>query len=196
MTFNKTVHKLMFTIPKEFEPFMEVWRGLPRRTHPLLPSRTDIVPEAFGELLSCMALTNMLGPRNLNIFFIGSHFEWNASLEASGQNYYDLLPEEFHEPMATFHKTLMETPCGAFISDVITTAHGSEYTHDTLQMPYADEEGIVHYLMAYGYGRKPYADYAQRTVKSHRPSSIKDLHYIDLGAGVPAFYIENFKSHS
>lgn len=186
----------MTAIPPEFTAFLNVWDALPRVKHPLLPSAHDIVPHAFGELLACMALTEMLAPQNLKIFFIGSRFEMNASLEAAGKNYYDLLPDEFHKPMAAFHKALMGTPCGAYVCDAITTSQGNSYTHETVQMPYTDSAGDVRFLLAYGHGRKPYADTGERVSRSHTPSNIKELRYIDLGAGTPTAYVENFTFHA
>ena len=49
--------------------------------------------------------------------------------------------------------------------------------------------------MAYGYGRKPFANTGRRSDESHQPSSIKDMQYIDIGAGAPASYVENFEFH-
>ncbi|MCJ9427509.1 PAS domain-containing protein [Kordiimonas marina] len=185
----------MFVPNPEFDAFYNAWRRLPRRAHDLLPSRSDVGPDTFPGLLPFMALTEMLGPCYLHIFYAGSGFERNAGLPIADQNYYDLLPLEFHKPMAKFHEILLETPCGAEVSDIIVTSQGSRYLHETMQLPLVDDDGDVRFLMAYGLGRKPFEDASSRTRESHSPGNIKELHYLDIGAGAPSARIEDFIFH-
>lgn len=185
----------MFAPNPGFDAYYSAWARLPRRTHALLPCRHDVTPATFGSLLHFMALTEMIAPYNLQIFYAGSGFERNAGLPITECNYYDLLPKAFHEPMAKFHEILLGTPCGAVISDVIVTSQDSRYIHETMQLPLADEDGDVCYLMAFGLGRKPFEDPSGRTEASHQPGNIKELHYLDLGAGAPTARIEDFIFH-
>ena len=113
-------------------------------------------------------------------------------LAVTGKNYYDLLPETYHQSMSVFHSILQDTPCGAYIVDAIETTSGNRYVHETLQLPISDEFGEVRYLLVYGLDRKPYGDRGSRTDESHQPSNIKEMHYIDLGAGAPTVCVENF----
>ncbi|WP_417450755.1 hypothetical protein [Kordiimonas sp.] len=114
----------------------------------------------------------------------------------TGKNYYDLLPASFHKPMSIFHNNMLDTPCGAYVADVIGTTAGTRYIHHTLQLPAADEAGNICYLIAFGLARRPYGDQGIRTETSHQPSNIKELFYIDLGAGMPSAYIKDFEFHA
>ncbi|TNE62833.1 MAG: PAS domain-containing protein [Alphaproteobacteria bacterium] len=182
----------MFILKPEFERFLAVWRSLPRDSHPLLPAKRDVTPAVFGDFLRRMAMTEMRAPQNLLIFFAGSEFEHNAGLDITGRNYYDLLPPAFFKPMTTFHENLLGTPCGACIADVIVTSSGARYLHETIQLPLTDGMGTVRYLMGYGLARKPAGDDGYRVQASHQPGNIKELHYLDLGAGAPGERIEDF----
>mgnify|MGYP003647924906 CR=1 FL=1 len=185
----------MIDLDPEFDNFLACWHQLPRRAHSILPCKSDITPFSFGEVLKHVGFAEMLAPYNLKIFFAGSGFERNAGFEVTGKNYYDILPKAFQEPMAAFHKYLLGTPCGAYIADVISTTSGNQYIHHNVQMPVCDDTGQVKYLLAYGLDRKPYDDKGTRTDSSHAPSNIKDMFYIDLGAGAPSAYVTDFKFH-
>ncbi|WP_286828196.1 MULTISPECIES: PAS domain-containing protein [Kordiimonas] len=183
----------MFNLPPELDRFFTVWKALPRTAHSLLPCKNEITPAALGDLLHSTGIAKMVAPFNLQVTYAGSGYEKSASTHVTGSNYYDLLPPAFHKPMALFHNNLLGTPCGAFVADVITTTSGSQYLHETIQLPMADPQGDPIYLVAYAHGRKPYGDTGERKPGNHNASSVRDMFYLDLGAGAPGDYIKNFR---
>lgn len=185
----------MFQPNPDFEPFLALWRSLPRDHHPLVPRRKDINPVLFGSFLNLIGIAEMKGPFNLQVTYAGSGYEHGASFQVNGKNYYDLLPEPFARPMAIFHDNLLGTPCGAYISDVVTTTSGTRYLHESLQLPLCNNDGDLKYIMAFGVGRKPWEEAGKRTKGDHNATNIKEMHYFDIGAGAPAARIENFRFH-
>lgn len=182
----------MDKLSDSFTPFVRRWLALPRERHPLLPCRSDLSPTTFGEFLPQLCVTESIAPMKLPIVYAGTAFERAAGYPLTGINYYALLPEGFRKSVAQFHAFILKTPCAAFVRDVITTDRGSRYLHETLHLPMADDEGNVRYVIAYGMGRRPLEDRSERPVEDQRDSHIKDLRYLNLGAGAPAGYIKNF----
>lgn len=185
----------MALLPPEFSPFMSAWDNLPRQVNPVVPHKKDISPALFGEFLHLVCVTEMVARRHLKILFVGSEFERLAGFGADLENYYDMLPAKFMAQTEIFHDIVLGTPCGAFIGDVITTTSGVCYLHETVHLPLADADGEVRYLMVYGVGRKPTSDYSPRSTGNHNESNIKELRYLDLGAGAPADRIRDFRFH-
>ncbi|NVJ98584.1 MAG: PAS domain-containing protein [Alphaproteobacteria bacterium] len=185
----------MYQPDPDFEPFMALWRNLPRTHHPVLPRRKDINPVLFGAYLPLIGIAEMVAPFHMQVIYAGSGYERSASFEVNGKNYYDLLPPDFAKPMAIFHEHILGTPCGAYIGDVITTSKGNQYLHESLQLPLCSDQGDVRYLMAFGVGRKQLDDASSRTAGDHNAGNIKEMHYVDLGAGTPKARIENFVFH-
>jgi hypothetical protein len=183
----------MFQLPSEFTPFLDQWNDLPRDSHAVLPQRTDISPVTFGPFLPLMCIAEFMAQRHMQIVYAGSEFERLAGFSPDVENYYDLLADDFADAAAVFHRIIRDAPCGAFIGDVITTTSGARYLHETLHLPLADEAGMPRYLLIYGVGRKPAGENGTRTWENHRASQIKELHYLDLGAGAPTQRVENFK---
>ncbi len=182
-------------LPQSFTPFLEKWNGLDRHAHPILPCRADLSPLRFGEFLPNICVTERLGPMNLPIRYAGSAFERAAGYPLNGKNYYNLLPKAFRKSVAVFHDYIVSTPCGAFVRDIISTDSGSRYLHETIHLPLVDNAGDVRYVMAYGLGRKAIDDKGTRPIEDQSDSHIKDLFYLDLGAGAPTTCIENFIFH-
>lgn len=176
-----------------FKEFLACWDKLPRRTHPFLPSKGDINPVTFGSLIQNTGLAEYQGKMNMHVFFYPTALEQQSGLKITGQNYYDLIDENFKIPLNRFHRHILETPCGAFIADVVTTRSGSSYLYETYQYPVADENGHVRYLLVYGLGRRPFEDTTGRQLGNHVASNIKEMVYIDLGAGAPSERIEDFR---
>ncbi|NVJ71196.1 MAG: hypothetical protein HWE08_12620 [Alphaproteobacteria bacterium] len=182
----------MDTIPEAFQPFIQKWSSLPPRKHPFLPCRSDLTSRLFAEFLPLLCITQVVAPMILPIIYAGEAFERSAGYKLNGVNYYDLLPKKFRKSVAIFHSNILETPCGAFVRDVITTDAGSRYLHETIHLPMVDDEGQVRYVIAYGLGRKPFGDRGIRPKEDQSDTHIKDMHYIDLGAGAPRTYFKNF----
>ena len=186
----------MFRIEPEFEKFEHCWRGLPKSNHPLLPSRREVNPATFGELLHQTCLGEWVTPGEMRLFYAGSGFERNAGFQVTGQNYYSLLPAFFVPVVKNFHAQLFGTPCGAYVGDLVTTTTGGRHMHYTMHLPLTDDGGVPRYLLIVGLDRKPAGDLGQRAPASVGESSIKDLAYLDLGAGVPAGYVKGFVRHT
>jgi len=129
----------------------------------------------------------------LTILFVGTEMERLSGLIASGKNYYSLISDDLKPLMNFHHKTLFETPCSAYVGDVITTRSGNSYLFETLQFPVCDSSGKVCYLLAYGHSRSHAADLGERDVSDRTGQHIRDLHYMDLGAGAPDSCIINFE---
>ncbi|NVJ98583.1 MAG: PAS domain-containing protein [Alphaproteobacteria bacterium] len=185
----------MSLLPSEIAPFLEAWNRLPRGIHPTLPQKKDINPIQFGEFLHLVCITELVCPRNLQIRYAGSEFERLAGFTIELKNYYDMLPPQFVDTTEQFHSRLMGTPCGAYVSDMITSGSGSSYLHQTVHLPLSDEKGEVRYLLIYGFGNKPVGDHEPRRQGNHNARNIKELHYLDLGTGAPAAYVSNFEFH-
>lgn len=182
-------------LPADFDTFMEAWNGLPRTSHALLPQKKDITPVLFGQFLPLVCVAEMVASENLQLRFVGSEFERLAGLQLSLKNYYDFLPAKFIKATKLFHDRILGTPCAAFVRDLISSKSGNRYLHETLHLPLADENGAVRYLMIYGVGRKPAGDLSFRKEGDHNESNIKELFYIDLGAGAPADHVKEFIFH-
>lgn len=176
----------------EFAAFLKVWQTLPRRTHPLVPARADYTPKALGTLLPNTGIGRFTGRDHLDILYYGSEIERLSGIAITGKNYYAVLRPDYREQMIKFHALLRDTPCGAYMVDTITTASGTHYLYESLQLPLADEAGEISYLIGFGIGRKPAGDYSERPLGDHRRSNVKEMHYLDLGAGAPTARIENY----
>lgn len=176
-----------------FEEFLAAWEKLPRKNHAFLPSRHDCNPATLGGLLTYAAVLKYQGPGVLTIQFVGTEMERLSGLTATGVNYYDLISDDLKPLMHIYHKTIFGTPCGAYIGDMITTRSGNTYLFETMQFPVCDGDGQVNHLLAYGYGRKPAGDLGGRDVSDRKGQHIRDLHYMDLGAGAPSTCIINFE---
>lgn len=185
----------MNKLPETFHPFIREWCALPRKAHTMMPCRDDLSPVRFGAFLPYLCVTEMIEPMQLPIRYAGSVFERAAGYPLTGRNYYDLLPEGFKRSVAVFHDHIIRTPCGAFVRDIISTDSGSRYLHETIHLPLSDAKGQVRYVMAYGLGRKALDDKGKRPLDDQSDSHIKDLQYLDLGAGAPTACIENFIFH-
>ncbi len=116
-----------------------------------------------------------------------------SGMADTGANYYDLIAGDLKPLMHQYHQTIFGTPCGAYVGDVITTRSGATYLFETMQFPLCDENGNVRYLLAYGYGRNPTDELGDRDVSDRTGGHIRELHYMDLGAGAPASCIINFE---
>lgn len=178
---------------ENFEDFLTAWNALPRKNHPHLPSISDCNPVTLGALLPQCAIFHYPGKHQLILQFVGTEMERLSGLNASGANYYDLIAEDFKPLMNHYHQTVFGVPCGAYIGDVITTRSGATYLFETMQFPLCDDNGKPSYLLAYGYGRRPTGDLGGRDVNDRRGQHIRDLHYMDLGAGAPSSCIINFE---
>lgn len=178
---------------KNFEQFLDVWNKLPRNSHPFLPSKDDCNPTNFGALLPQTALLRYDGKYELTILFVGTEMERLSGLTVSGENYYSLISDDLKPLMNFHHKTVFTTPCGAYVGDVITPLSGSSYLFETLQFPICDRDGKVRYLLAYGHSRSPAESLNERDINDRTGQHIRDLHYMDLGAGAPSSSIINFE---
>lgn len=181
---------------ENFDDFLTVWEKLPRTEHAFLPSKQSCNPALLGALLPQCAIFGYGGKYKLNIIFVGTEMEHLSGLTTAGINYYDMIADEFKPLMHHYHQTIFGTPCGAYIGDVITTRTGTTYLFETMQFPVVDETGTVNHLLAYGFGRRPTGDLGTREVSDRRGQHIRDLHYMDLGAGAPSECIINFEAHS
>lgn len=182
----------MLSIAAEFDRFQQLWRSLPRRTHTLLPCRRDITPGVFGDLLHHMCLGERSSADHLKLIYAGSGFERNAGFAAMGVNYYDVVPEQFLSAIKRFHQNLFTAPCAAYVGDLVTSTMGNHYLHHTLHLPITDDSGNPCYLLVFGLDRKPASDLGDRLRDSVGESNIKDLAYLDLGAGTPSGYVSDF----
>lgn len=146
-------------------------------------------------MIQNIGLAESIEHLNMKVLFYGSGLERISGIKVTGMNYYDLLPPEFVKPLSIFHAYVLGTPCGAFVGDVITTPSGNRYLYESLQYPLADEDGTVKYLLVYGQARKPYGEEedGERHLASIGRASIKDMHYLDLGAGAPSAHIREFE---
>lgn len=178
---------------ENFEDFLNIWEDLPRDKHAFLPSIRDCNPAKLGALIPQCAIFEYVGKYHLNIQFIGTEMERLSGLSGTGKNYYDLISEDFRPLMNFYHKTVFGTPCGAYIGDVITTRSGATYLFETMQFPISDTGGNVSHLLAYGYGRRPTGELGGREVSDRRGQHLRDLHFMDLGAGAPDSCIINFE---
>jgi hypothetical protein len=183
----------VFQLSQSFDRFQERWNALPRRTHELLPCRRDITPAHFGELIQNVGIAEAVGHLNMHVLYYGSGLERISGLKVTGRNYYDLLPSEFVKPMSVFHAYVLGTPCGAFVGDVVTTPSGSHYLYESLQYPLADDNGQARFLLVYGHARTRLDIEDERALASIGRANIKDMHYLDLGAGAPTARIEDFE---
>ncbi len=129
----------------------------------------------------------------MRITFAGSEFEQLAGFTKQVDNYYDLLPPDFADATIVFHRTIRETPCGAFVGDIITSASGARYLHETVHLPLCDTDKTIRFLLVYGVGKKPVGDDSPREWDELQTSHIKELHYLDLGAGAPKVGVKNFQ---
>jgi hypothetical protein len=184
----------MLSIPRDFSHFQQCWRALPRQVHPLLPRKRDITPALFGELLHQMCIGERENSNQLQLLFAGTGFERNAGFAAMGANYYEAVPKPFVSAIRRFHDNLFTTPCAAYVSDHVTSTTGTHYLHHTLHLPATDDTGEPRYLIVFGLDRKPASDIGSRSQGSVGESSIKELAYLDLGAGAPSGYISDFVS--
>ncbi len=178
---------------ENFEQFLDTWNGLPRRTHAFLPAIRDCTPITLGELLPQSALFKYEGKYKLKLQFVGTEMERLSGLKITGANYYDLITDGLKPLMHIYHETIFGMPCGAYVGDMITTPSGQTYLFETMQFPLSDEDGTPTHLLAYGYGRKPTGDFEARDVSDRSGQHIRDLHYMDLGAGAPSNCIINFE---
>lgn len=179
---------------QNFQSFLDCWHKLPRSSHDILPSRKDCSPVNMGTLMSNIAIFRYDGEYQLNLIFSGSEMERLSGAKRRVRNYYDLLTDaESRAVLHEYHTILMNTPCGAYSSDVVTTKSGSTYVFETMQFPLSDSEGNTRYLLAYGHGRRPVDVSGSRKINDYTINNIKDMHYMDLGAGAPKTCIINYE---
>ncbi len=179
---------------ENFDEFLTVWESLPRSNHPFLPARKSCGPSTLGALLTQTAIFQYRGKHDLTLQFVGTEMERLSGLTGSGVNYYDIIADEFKPLMHLYHETVFGTPCGAYIGDVITTRSGATYLFETMQFPICDDDGDVNHMLAYGYGRRPAGNLGDRDVSDRKGQHIRDLHYMDLGAGAPSNCIINYEA--
>lgn len=179
-----------------FEGFLKVWNELPRNHHEFLPSKSTCNPSNFGSLLSQTALFRYDARYQLTTVFVGTEMERLSGLGKPGENYYSLIADDLKPQMNFHHRTLFQTPCGAYVGDVITTTAGNSYLFETMQFPVCNDLGEVCFLLAYGHGRRPTNDLGGRDSSDRSGQHIRDLHYMDLGAGAPSSCIINFEMRS
>ncbi|MCJ9427508.1 PAS domain-containing protein [Kordiimonas marina] len=179
-------------ISPEFTPFLACWQALPRSRHPFLPARSDCTPARLGPFLPNIGIGLHQGPGKMEVLYYGSVLEQVSGLKVTGMNYYDLLPEVFRSPLMKFHHLLFSTPCGAYIADFVKTEAGNQYLYESLQFPLTDDKGTPTYLLLYGLGRKPFTDKTDRNIEGIGRRAIKEMHYLDIGAGAPSARIEDF----
>jgi len=181
---------------ENFENFLNIWNGLPRNHHEFLPSKEDCNPANFGSMLAQTALLRYDARYKLTIVFVGTEMERISGMGTTGENYYSLISDELKPQMNFHHKTIFQTPCGAYVGDVITTRLGNSYLFETMQFPVCDKDGQVRYLLAYGHGRRPTGDMGERDVNDRTGQHIRDLHYMDLGGGASSACIINFETRT
>lgn len=179
-------------ISEEFDAFHKCWQALPRKNHPLVPSLKDCNPGTLGPMISNIALARYDGKYQMYLTFVGTEMERLSGTAAQKINYYDTMTDELKRGTHFFHKTLFGTPCGAYVADIITI-ETTRYLFATMQFPLCDEDGNLRHLIAYGYGRSPIDASQSRAVSDHSTGNLRDLSFIDIGAGAPATKIVNFK---
>jgi hypothetical protein len=181
---------------EDFQDFLEVWERLPRGNSAPIPYRRDITPANFGELMPSIGLAEFLEKENLTFSYYGSRLETLSSMLLTNKNYYDLLSDQFKLAMGSFHQQLFGMPCGAYVEDLISTASGNKYIFRNLQYPLLNEKGVPSFMIVYASARKPAKDKSLRDQKRLQASSIKTVRFIDLGAGAPSSYVEDFAFHT
>lgn len=176
-----------------FGEYLDCWRALPRRHHSLLPCVKDCTPNTLGSLLPYIALARYDGKYQMITTFVGTEIERLAGTVTDGMNYYDSMTPDLKKSTHIFHKILLGTPCGAYVSDIVTTNTGAQYRFETMQFPLCDKQGEIKYIMAFGYGRSPVKGRLSRQPNDHKTGNLSDLHFLDVGAGAPDDCIINFK---
>lgn len=176
-----------------FGAFIDCWQALPRDRHPLVPCISACTPATLGPLMAYVALAVYNGKYDMRTTFVGSEIERLAGTVTDGMNYYDSMSDDLKAATHMFHKYLLETPCGAYVGDVVTAKSGLIYRFETMQFPLCDQQGQVRHIIAFGQGRSPIRDRLTRTEQDHRVSNLQDMHYLDIGAGAPAARIIDFE---
>lgn len=179
-----------------FGEFVDCWQALPREHHALVPSITACSPVSLGRLMPFIALGAYRGKYELRTTYVGSEIERLAGTVTDDMNYYDSMSDDLKAATHVFHQYLLDTPCGAYIADIITAKSGLKYRFETMQFPLCDDTGAVNYLMVFGQGRSSIKDRMSREELDHSVSNIQDMHYLDIGAGAPAGHIIDFKFFS
>jgi hypothetical protein len=179
-------------ISKEFDAFKRCYETLPRRNHALVPNVKDCNPSTLGSMLANIAIARHDGKYEMYLVFTGTEMERLSGTAAQKINYYDTMTEDLKHGTYFFHTTLTGTPCGAYVADIITIK-SNQYTFATMQFPLCDDDGIIKYLVAYGYGRNAIDARQAREVSDHSTGNLRDLTFIDIGAGALDTKIVNFK---
>lgn len=178
---------------ENFEDFLDIWSKLPRSSHAFLPCKDECNPSNFGALLSQTALLRYDAEYQMTILFAGTEMEQLSGMANASDNYYSLVSEDLKPLLNFHHKIIFNTPCGAYVGDVITTPSGNSYLFETMQFPVCESSGEVKYLLVYGAGRGPAGDLGGRNVSDRTGQHIRDLRYMDLGAGSPGRCIVDFE---
>ena len=178
---------------KRFDAFWDLWNRLPRRDHAFLPCRQDLSSAEMAPFLPRMGIAEWHGTMSLFMTFFGSEIEKMSGANLHQCNFYDFLDPNLRDPMKRFHNVIFNTPCGAYVGEVLTVDNGQNYLFENIQVPVIGKSGQPDVLLIYAHARTTIPHGPLRKQASSTASTIRDFHYIDLGGGAPDFAMENHK---
>ncbi|WP_262696118.1 hypothetical protein [Kordiimonas aquimaris] len=141
-----------------------------------------------------IALFRYEGPCQLDVLFSGSEIERLSGLNKNVRNYYDMVADEkTRKALNAYHTIIINQPCGAYVADMVSTPSNISYVFETMQFPLSDDTGKVCFLLVYGYGRRPAHTDVERDEADRKLGHIRDMHFVDLGAGAPSDCIVDYQ---
>lgn len=170
----------------ETQKLTQIWLQTPRTTNTICPSFDDFI-KAYGlkPSLAHVFLSQFITPRSIHILMSGGHLDQFLGTDLAGEDMFLQMPSHIANQERPFYNDLRLTPCAGRVIRVGTHTSGETCKYSTIQLPLADLDGKIRFIVGTGQFLAPVP---QKDTSGHIVfDSIKyvELQYFDIGAGTP-----------
>lgn len=163
---------------------LKYWQGLRREEGEIVPRRAAINPRDIHRLLPLMIIHERLQPNVMMIRLTGTKVDEILGKNYSGTNVFDIYDSEFHAWLRALHDVILDTPCGARVTGLVTLEDGASFEMSSLHLPMNNARGETTFLLGLIFIEPTYMDAALRGAGLVR-QDIKGVRTVDLGFGAP-----------
>jgi len=176
---------------EESHAFESYWRSL-RNADEILPERSAFRLSGALRFLRDLIVIEAPGPNSdsMRIRLWGERPHDLAGRNLAGCDFLDLLPERYHPGAVATARLMLERPCGIWQISPLHLARGYAQRVEVTAFPLAaGENGIATYLGQLLPIERPIPVTLPVSIGLAIDTAV-DFHFIDIGAGIPAWPAE------
>lgn len=164
------------------KPLCEFWDEV--RGDRLLPSTSDIDPSQIAYILKDIAILDVIDPMNILYRLAGTGIAERMGEDPTGNNLIEMTAPETRAMVSKILHLIVSHPVGAIATYENIYSTGKRSLVESLYLPLQKAEGQSDRIVSV-HSREKTVTYEDEQAHSTVAAKIRELEWIDLGAGTP-----------